>query len=449
MSRLYDALSGLVGEFRARFAGRYFGRYRAIVRDVADPRRLGRVRVECPLILGRGVTSGWCWPGSGIGSNASGTPAGMFALPVVGDMVWLEFEEGNVGQPAIWSHGPWSRDAAPKHAMGAADQSEAGVKGVGIIPPSTFNPEQSGYGAVRVWQMPSGARLEFDETPDAIRVQVMHPSGSHVEMLQDGTVNIASAGPMRIQATAGDLRRFVDGNEVVTIGGAQATSMRGGRVSHIGGDDETEVKGRVVFKSGPASTTWGGDSGLEVQGTLSENVHGNEMHVVGGLWTLMVGTDVLLNAGGAASLVAMNSAGNGGLPTDLGMEVGAYNGRTLIHSRDATGQATRSSLELDGTQGSVVLGVFVAGTRVASYEAGSTGVAVTTASMVLLGSSSALEPGWLGLQAAILWNTLSGLLDAQTHTGNLGVPTGVPIVPVSPVLSPLITNAKSTTVFLE
>jgi hypothetical protein len=40
-----------------RFRHRWFGKYRAFVRDNNDPERLGRCRLEVPAVLGTGEES--------------------------------------------------------------------------------------------------------------------------------------------------------------------------------------------------------------------------------------------------------------------------------------------------------------------------------------------------------------------------------------------------------
>lgn len=91
-------------EHADRYAGKWYGKYRAFVRDHHDPERLGRCRLEIPAVLGVGQEnwSDWaspCFPYGGIEN------CGMFLVPEEGASVWAEFEGGECQFP-IWS-GVW------------------------------------------------------------------------------------------------------------------------------------------------------------------------------------------------------------------------------------------------------------------------------------------------------------------------------------------------------
>lgn len=95
-------------------AGRHYGKYRGIVSDNQDPRRLGRLRARVPEILAD-VETGWalpCAPYSGQGSGA-------FWVPSPGAGVWIEFEAGEVSRP-IWSGCWWSSDGLPDDEDGGS-----------------------------------------------------------------------------------------------------------------------------------------------------------------------------------------------------------------------------------------------------------------------------------------------------------------------------------------
>jgi hypothetical protein len=93
-----------------RYKNRWFGKYRAFVRDNNDPERLGRVRLEIPAVLGSGREnwSEWAYPCFPYGGNED---IGMFFVPEEGASVWAEFEGGQVQHP-IWS-GVWLAKSNP------------------------------------------------------------------------------------------------------------------------------------------------------------------------------------------------------------------------------------------------------------------------------------------------------------------------------------------------
>jgi hypothetical protein len=97
-------------EHEERYRGRFFGKYRAFVRDNHDPERLGRCRLEVPAVLGVGPEnwSDWaspCFPFGGVDN------CGTFLVPPEGASVWAEFEGGDPQYP-IWS-GVWLAGTNP------------------------------------------------------------------------------------------------------------------------------------------------------------------------------------------------------------------------------------------------------------------------------------------------------------------------------------------------
>lgn len=86
---------------------KYFGKYRAIVVDVNDPEKRGRIRVTCPKVYGTDK-SPWCQPCVPYAYDNGGD----FVLPMKNDFVWVEFEEGDVRYP-IYTGGLWAKDKSP------------------------------------------------------------------------------------------------------------------------------------------------------------------------------------------------------------------------------------------------------------------------------------------------------------------------------------------------
>ena len=93
-----------------RYKNRWYGKYRAFVRDHHDPERLGRLRLEVPAVLGTGKEnwSEWASPCFPYGGNDD---IGMFLVPEEGAAVWAEFEGGQVQYP-IWA-GVWLAKSNP------------------------------------------------------------------------------------------------------------------------------------------------------------------------------------------------------------------------------------------------------------------------------------------------------------------------------------------------
>jgi hypothetical protein len=80
--------------------GAFYGKYRGVVIDSADPRMLGRIRAKVPDVFGGDLTA-WCMP-----CVPCRVVSLSDAVPDIGSNVWIEFEQGDSGRP-IWSGCFW------------------------------------------------------------------------------------------------------------------------------------------------------------------------------------------------------------------------------------------------------------------------------------------------------------------------------------------------------
>lgn len=71
---------------------KFLGKYRAEVVNIRDPEKRGRIKVMCPKVLGNNI-SNWAFPCF---------PPNYFSLPKIGDLVFVEFEDGDRDEP-IWT----------------------------------------------------------------------------------------------------------------------------------------------------------------------------------------------------------------------------------------------------------------------------------------------------------------------------------------------------------
>jgi uncharacterized protein involved in type VI secretion and phage assembly len=94
------------------YTTRFYGKYRAVVSNVDDPEKRGRIRATVADVLGTKISSTWALPC--VPMAAPG--AGVFVIPPVGAFVWVEFEQGDVDYP-IWTGGFWGESSdVPKMA---------------------------------------------------------------------------------------------------------------------------------------------------------------------------------------------------------------------------------------------------------------------------------------------------------------------------------------------
>jgi uncharacterized protein involved in type VI secretion and phage assembly len=92
-----------LARFLERGENKYWGKYRGFVEDRNDAEKLGRLKLKVPSVLGDAIT-GWAWPAM----PYAGANLGFFFLPQRGDLVWVEFIEGELEHP-VWSGGAWGK----------------------------------------------------------------------------------------------------------------------------------------------------------------------------------------------------------------------------------------------------------------------------------------------------------------------------------------------------
>jgi hypothetical protein len=92
--------------------GRFFGKYRGIVKDNNDPTGRGRIEVTVPAVMGNEPV--WAMPCV----PYAGKNMGLYAMPEKGTGVWVEFEAGDPSYP-IWVGCFWADGEVPANERGA------------------------------------------------------------------------------------------------------------------------------------------------------------------------------------------------------------------------------------------------------------------------------------------------------------------------------------------
>lgn len=75
---------------------KFYGKYRGLVMSNIDPMQMGRLMVQVPDVTGL-MPATWAMPCVPV----AGIQNGMFALPMIGSGVWIEYEQGDADHP-IW-----------------------------------------------------------------------------------------------------------------------------------------------------------------------------------------------------------------------------------------------------------------------------------------------------------------------------------------------------------
>lgn len=88
--------------------GRFFGKYRGIVKDNQDPTQRGRLEVFVPAVMDQKPV--WAMPCLPYGGNNMG----IYTIPEPGTGVWVEFEAGDPSYP-IWVGCFWGDGEVPQN----------------------------------------------------------------------------------------------------------------------------------------------------------------------------------------------------------------------------------------------------------------------------------------------------------------------------------------------
>lgn len=168
------ALAALLGE-----AGRaaFYGKYAGIVTNRDDPKKIGRLRARVPEVFGEDEETGWalpCLPWGG------GYNRGFFALPEVGDTVWIEFEAGDPMRP-IWAGTFWG---APESTGG---QDDLGTQTGTEAPEGPDGPAAPGIVILRT---KAGHVISLDD--DGEVVVIAEASGAELRISGQGEVTITA-----------------------------------------------------------------------------------------------------------------------------------------------------------------------------------------------------------------------------------------------------------------
>jgi uncharacterized protein involved in type VI secretion and phage assembly len=157
----------------------FYGKYRGLVVDNADPEQLGRLKLKVPSVLGSDVVTGWAMPCVPYGGAVN---QGMLFIPEVDAGVWVEFEEGDLEFP-IWVGTFWSKpggDSELPHPN-AADGSEDGA----VQDPPTR----------KIIKTQKGHTIQFEDKDDEEMVTIVEAKNGHmITMNKDGIKITESSG---------------------------------------------------------------------------------------------------------------------------------------------------------------------------------------------------------------------------------------------------------------
>lgn len=180
-------------------SARLYGIFRAVVVEVEDPMFLDRVRVRVPEVLGNAVTD-WVWPKS--------ASINWSWKPLVGDRVWVEFENGDVDRP-LYS-GSW--------------YPLQGDNNTSSIPLEVLDNNKADYTRTRIIKSPAGHKIlvkdiDPDDAASETGMTIQTKEGAKIE-LQDGT----NTEKVSIETPGGHKVELSDKNTTLTIAHSDGTT---------------------------------------------------------------------------------------------------------------------------------------------------------------------------------------------------------------------------------
>jgi hypothetical protein len=278
-----------------RNEGRYFGKYRGLVKDNKDPLKLGRVQATVPSVPG--MTVNWALPCA----PYAGALVGFYTIPPIGALVWIEFEGGDPTYP-IWSGCFWNTDQVPTEVgTNSDDPSQVKVFKTRVVTLWVDDTDQKGQ-VQMIYKDPSlsdpvTVTVIMNETGLAVSVQ--GSKGTSKFNMTPEDINTDSA--TLETTTSKDTTITAKGKLTATITGDIEANSSGGKITGTASSDIS-----LTSSSGNFSVTASAGNGTlsvnsaSITGTSSVSISGASLSMAGTTGaTLSGGTALSL---GAASI---------------------------------------------------------------------------------------------------------------------------------------------------
>lgn len=171
---------------------RFFGLYPALVSELVDPARLGRIAVELPW-LGSDGSAVRAW--STLLSPYADQDQGFQALPEVGSQVVVAFEAGDPRRPYILGACWNGVETLPEAPSAANDKRLIKTRSGSML---VF--DDAAAGAKVTLSTPGGHTLELDDQGSSITIT--HSNGTVITLSAAGKVEISANATVDITAAA-------------------------------------------------------------------------------------------------------------------------------------------------------------------------------------------------------------------------------------------------------
>ena len=194
-------LEKVVANLARKVQQRYYGKYRGLVVDNADPEQLGRLKLQIPSVLGEEVVTGWAMPCVPYGGDAN---QGFLFIPEVDAGVWVEFEEGDLEFP-IWVGTFWSKPGGDSEL------------------PKPNDPDGSEQGSVqdpptrKIIKTKKGHTIQFEDADGEEMITIFEAVNGHVITLNKDGITISDGANTQeiILDNSGVKISDKNGNEII------------------------------------------------------------------------------------------------------------------------------------------------------------------------------------------------------------------------------------------
>ena len=176
-------LEKIIADLMQKLERRFYGKYRGFVVNAEDPKRLGRVRLRVPSVLGPDVITGWAMPCLPYGGQDN---QGFLSIPEAGAGVWVEFEEGDLEFP-IWVGTFWSEPGGesewPKLNDAQGKESKNEQK-----PPTR-----------KILKTKKGHTIQFEDADGEEMLTIVEATHQHVITMNKDGITITSTADVAIE----------------------------------------------------------------------------------------------------------------------------------------------------------------------------------------------------------------------------------------------------------
>lgn len=171
---------------------RYFGLYPAIVTDIVDPSRLGRIQVSLPWLgLGGDTVRAWATLLTPYAEDGQGFQM----LPSVDTEVVVAFEAGELRRPYIVGAAWNGKESLPDNPVPDNNKRLIKTRSGSLL---EFD-DTSGASKVTL-SMSSGHRLVMDDA--ASEIQLTHANGCIIKFTAAGQIEVQANATVEVTATA-------------------------------------------------------------------------------------------------------------------------------------------------------------------------------------------------------------------------------------------------------